>query len=1089
MEALTTYHRRILSAIRWAQMGLSLGRLIQAMLGFFCVLCLALLALALADFTLARTGFYLLELVLVLLVVASAILLLVLTRKRERRLHLNLLARNSRIPPDDLESAYQLSAQKGVFWGYSPSLISLLTERVAQRVRPLFPFVRGFGRPGFLWLVLAVLLIAGIALSGYDWSALSQRALFPLKNILGAVQVEVTVEPREAMVYRGQDFAIQVAVEGNSPVPPNLYVQKDGRDEVLSLPLKHEGGGKYSAVLKKVQEDVSYWAQLSANKSEIGRLHVLIPPHLSSLTLAITPPAYSRKPEILQSVLGGVISVLPGTELELSVILEGEAEQVYLRLGDTEHLLTPQGDGAWGGELMVYSSQEFSLLAKDPLGGEVSLVEGGSLEMLADLPPTVQLLQPEGDVHLGTDLRLSLRAYAGDDYGLRGLALAYELAATGEGGVAPLLNFPDQPMGASVEAVFDFSVANPLPGDIIICKLVAFDNDTVNGPKAGYSRSFKVKVPELADFFMERERSLEFQSASTAQDVHRQGEELLEALRELGEELGDRHSLTYEQMQSMEQVIEKEQELRATTEELLAQLEQMMEENEHFISLETMAKIEEVNRRLNNLLDEQTRLMLEELQEAIDSITAEEMEPYLERALMEQERLAEELEQMLEILERVEAEMLLDAVKAQLERMLEKQKQINQQLDEGEDLGELSKEEQRLEGEADRVDHMLDQLQDSVSKFSPEAGEALSELSAEEMEELKEALREAVSAMEAGDLSGATQMGDEAQMSLEEMLSALEAMQAGYYDDQRREILEGIDELMCALSELQRQASQLSSEIDAQDNKTTPSQMESAGQMESGLGAVKRKYNQLMGKTLFLSPQGLRQLDSALEQMSSLSKDSVDEERALSMLSEAAGAMNEAMLDLWAAKMGVESASTPSGLADMLSALEQIASGQQKLGESLRSLFGGGMPTPSREQLLALAAGQAALRQALQKLMEKYSAMEELMDELQGAVQGMEGIERMLTEGFSEGRITEEQEHIMERLLSVKRSIRSKGVSTERKSEPAKYYYDPFVPQHLPPGVDIPPRFESFGVEDIYGQKIPYGYGELIERYLGGGER
>jgi len=294
---------------------------------------------------------------------------------------------------------------------------------------------------------------------------------------------------------------------------------------------------------------------------------------------------------------------------------------------------------------------------------------------------------------------------------------------------------------------------------------------------------------------------------------------------------------------------------------------------------------------------------------------------------------------------------------------------------------------------------------------------------------------------------------------------------------------------MTSLSEMQRQADQLFSEIDENGDKTTPQQMASAGEMGKGLGEAKMKYGALMGKTLFLSPQGLRQLGEAMEAMTALSEKTASEESAQRTIAEAQADMNEAMLSLWSAKMGVESASTPSGLADMLSALEQIASGQQMLGDSMNSLFGGGMFAPTREQLLAMAAAQSALRQSLQQLMEKYQALGELTDELQGAMEAMEQIERMLTEGVSEGRITEEQEHIMERLLSAKRSIRSKGVSTERKSEPAKYYYDSYVPHNLPPGVDLPPRFESSGVEDIYGLSIPFGYGELLEMYQGGKER
>jgi predicted nucleic acid-binding Zn-ribbon protein len=350
-------------------------------------------------------------------------------------------------------------------------------------------------------------------------------------------------------------------------------------------------------------------------------------------------------------------------------------------------------------------------------------------------------------------------------------------------------------------------------------------------------------------------------------------------------------------------------------------------------------------------------------------------------------------------------------------------------------------------------------------------------------------LQEAVSAMQGGNADKSSQKGSSAQMNMEQLLAALSQMQSGYYDDQKQEIIAGIKEEMTALSELEKQAGELSDKIENQNGDTTKEQMSGSGALGAGISGVMKKYSQIMGQTLFLSPEGLKQLENAEKTLTDLSENSASREQALDKLGEAMQGMNSAMLNLWAAKGGVENASTPSGLADMLSALEQIASGQQQLGGGMQSLFGGGMPVPSREQLLAMAAAQAALRQALEQLLQKYGALEQMTGELSGAVDAMKDIEKMLSEGTSNGRIAEEQKHLMERLLSAERSLRTKGVSTERKSEPAKYYPDPYVPEHLPPGVDLPSRFEAQGVEDIYGQEIPFGYGDLIEQYWGGGER
>jgi len=1099
MNSITTYHRHIASALTWARLGLALGSALRGFLAWTCFVLLSLLLLVTADRMLSVSAFYIAELGLLISLLASAITIARFTLKSQAHLPLELLAKKSELPGDDLQSAYQLSDERLPTRGYSTLLVTKLVERVSGKIKPVFPFVQGFNRLGWLALFLSALLLTSVVLLPCDWEALSEKALFPLKQILGTVPAHLQIEPEEATIYRGQDLTIQVFTNGKNPLPPILYIHPQSQENPIPLLLDDSGEGVYTGTLKQVQEDTSFWAETSGATSETGHLHVVVPPHLSSLTLTLTPPAYSRKPQVIQSGFSGLISALPGTDLALTVALSGEAEEVVVCLGEDSLNLTSQKDGIFSGSVTVKTSQELSIIARDPLGAEVTLVEGGRIEMLTDSAPSVQLLQPEGDVYLATDLRLSLRTRLSDDYGLTSLALSYEISATGEKGIATLVNFPDQPLGATAEAIFDAGIANPLPGDILICQLVAYDNDSVNGPKAGYSRKFKVQVPQITDFFTKQEQNIGNLSTVTAEEVHQRGEQLVESIEKLADKLSEKGSLNYEETQSMKEIIKQEQELRQSAENLQKQLEEMVKENQDLLSLETLAKIDEVSKRLGSILDEETQKILKNLQQAIDSIPQEELAPYLEQAMKEQEKLSQELDQMLDILKRVEAESLLDALKAEAERMLEAQKDINQELSKTEDsaeesevkdsLSQLADQESKLSEEAEKMGSDAENLQKLLSELSPQAEKALSEISDQEMEQVQKALQEAVSAMQGGNLDKSTQKGSSAQMSMEQLLSALSQMQSGYYDDQRQEIIAGIQEQMTALSELEKQAGELSDNIENQKSDIIKEQMNGSGELGKGISGVMKKYSQIMGQTLFLSPEGLKQLENAEQTLTDLSKDSVSQEQALDKLGEAMQGMNSAMLNLWSAKGGVENASTPSGLADMLSALEQIASGQQQLGGGMQSLFGGGMPMPSREQLLAMAAAQAALRQALEQLLQKYGALEQMTDELSGAVDAMKEIEKMLSEGASTGRIAEEQKHLMERLLSAERSLRTKGVSTERKSEPAKYYADPYVPEHLPPGVDLPSRFEAEGVEDVYGQEIPYGYGELIEKYWGGGER
>lgn len=216
-------------------------------------------------------------------------------------------------------------------------------------------------------------------------------------------------------------------------------------------------------------------------------------PVVRDVTFTLYYPDYlDREPRRFDASSGGLAAPI-GTSVVLearSMLPDADRGSVSLPGGEAAPLQVLP-DGRVSGRFGVTAAGAFRI----SLGTESSLTAGPDrhIEIEADLPPTVELLRPSGEVELDEEDEEILEFEAADDNGVDRIDLVLhdplgrETRRTISRAARHVTRFKGRyrfsPAGLRLEG-----------GPRVELELEAFDNDTMRGPKPGRSKTLVVKL-------------------------------------------------------------------------------------------------------------------------------------------------------------------------------------------------------------------------------------------------------------------------------------------------------------------------------------------------------------------------------------------------------------------------------------------------------------------------------------------------------------------------------------------------------------------------------------------------------------------
>jgi len=693
-----------------------------------------------------------------------------------------------------------------------------------------------------------------------------------------------------------------------------------------------------------------------------------------------------------------------------------------------------------------------------------------------DLPPRLRVLSPrEVEGRLDAGLALDLAALAEDDYGLTRLRLAWKVRSRAEQeGVAtpdpaaldslprdwgrrdlplrPLVDGEASATGPGVRAAaelrWDLAPLNLLPEDELVFFLELWDNDGWLGAKSVRSALYRFRMPGLEELFAE--------SRDEEQDVEREAEELLEKAKEnsrqfqeLREELRRDPQMTWEKEQRLKQVVREQEEVARQAGELAQRLDEAQQkaDSRNLLSDELRDKLKQLQTLLNEVMSPE---LLEKLRKAAEEAMKNPQQQASQRPQADMEEVLRKMEQQLDrflsVLEQMKLEQRLEELARRAEALLEQQRQLSGELDKSGRPKEKAAEQAARQQEAERLQEDMEQLRDEFGHRPDFPADQLEQARRQmrdkrippRLGEMKEQL--------SGDQAPSQESREQMDQDLNELADQLQQALQQSRQQAMAELGKEIDRLVQELLAVSRQQEAISGGLTGLGARSArlPLLAEETLENQLGVRAAARGVQELLRKSLHLSPATLTELGLADQHLTAMLQDFHERQtgRMRSLSPDAMGRVNLAILMLKEAERQMNQSGSSSGLQQMMEKMAGAASRQQCLNGQCNNLMG--MKPGQGQKPMSISFGEAkgeqgSIREDVESLRKQQgSEGKPQLGDLGQMASDMREVEKDLANQTYTERTRKLQERILGRLLDAQRSVRRQDEEKKRESRSAQ---------------------------------------------------
>ncbi|MCY1019620.1 DUF4175 family protein [Pyxidicoccus sp. MSG2] len=775
-------------------------------------------------------------------------------------------------------------------------------------------------------------------------------------------------------------------------------------------------GGRWSAGMARIREVAkSPEAQAQAE------------PITGDIELTYRYPAYTGLAQRTVPGTNGEVSAPAGTEVLLKTRSDRAVERADVVVNGQAQPLKVTENRDLEGAFLAKQSGHYHFVFYGPR--DKLLVTGPeiALNVEADKAPQVALMTPAMELEVDPGQKVTLKYEATDDYGLSGLALVFRTPGTQKETRVPL----PREDGRRNRATFtwDLGTLKIQPGDRVTYYVEAQDNDAVEGPKKGVSRTQVLRVYSAAEHLRaalqkaeqlwgrmvdhladrlegpDRAKQKDPQAVAAAASVDTSGQQLMTDMRTLAQELARERDVPSELVSALSHISESlGSHISGTADFRRLYLRTQRARGEDWGTGNRLTAVvnEEVDEAekdilyLESLLDRQK---LEALQELAKQLANERREL---ANLVEQYKNKPDEESRQLVMEQIQ--QLKARINELMQRMAEMRKGIRDEHFNAEALNEMMKEQdlqsamdevEKLmrEGKTDealaklqqlgmQMDEMLQNLDKENSEFGSEQHPELAEKFGKFMEELQSTVQEQQKVADQ-----TRQLRDQARSQNRERLA---------------------EKGKAAKDELMRKVQQAQEDY----KKLQPEQLNSraARPLEEAQSELQNVENALKVNDFDLAAEAAARAEDAARQLSMM------------------GEQQRQLDEMFGNPPEVRQQS-----ANLAQRLERDAKNVEEVNKQLQSLFpppGSQLSQQEKQQLQQLAQQQGQLEQRAQGLRQQMEEMQQMAPLFgEEATQQMEGVGQRMGEasqrmqGKDPGRGYGEQQAALEGLRQFQRQM------------------------------------------------------------------
>lgn len=626
------------------------------------------------------------------------------------------------------------------------------------------------------------------------------------------------------------DFLLRVSVKGEA-LPNEAYIVFGNK----RYKLQKQDNGHYSHLFKNLRDDVVFHLSAADVESHEYTLQVLPAPTVLDFRVVLTYPAYTgRKNEVLNNI--GDLTVPEGTLVEWDFQTQSVDELHFLEetapplaytpseglknalrreVGNPsptlvhykEQTLMPDKNGRLSHSCRVLRSMNYGFFVSNkqvPSSDTLSY----AISTIVDAVPMMVAMEMRDSL---VPDRVYFKGRIKDDYGFS--KLVFKLMITNAKDTTVKRKQEQQlPLQAGVSQEFYYSTnmteLDLQPGDRVSYYFQVWDNDAIHGPKSVVSQTFELKIPtaeELAEQLNDNRAQIEAKAYHSISDLKK----LQNEINEMMQRLVDKKELNWQDKQQLQQLAEKQKEVRERLEKMQEQIKEnnRLEERYREQNEELMEKQQQLDELMDKVLTDEMKEMITEMDKLMEQIDKNKVEEQLEQMRVRNEDLQKQLNQNIELMKRLELEKQVDEAVQKAEELSQRQKELAEETRKAEkdkahgdekakQQQQLQQQQQELSKEFKRLKQDIKEIQDGYKKLdSPENFDISKQL----QQSIEQQQQEAQNQLQKGKNSKA---GERQQQAGEELQLLSEQMQQAQQQIEERNTAEDSEQIRRLLKNL-----------------------------------------------------------------------------------------------------------------------------------------------------------------------------------------------------------------------------------------------------------------------------------------------
>jgi len=380
----------------------------------------------------------------------------------------------------------------------SALVAALIRETAALAAGADFRNIVGTGKLVRGLRLLACALVAAGALAWWahgNVTLLLERALLLTARLPSRTQIEKIDCP--AKIAAGEDLKIDVQAGGVLPEGGVIEAQAGSRSSEYKLERDPANRALFHAVIKSVQESLSFTVRLNDATSDPVDVRVLAPPAVLGVRCVEVFPAYTKLPPMTRPT--GDLTLLAGSVLRLTVSASGPVKEGSAHLAGLEReaalSVDPANRRAAHGEIQIPKEglTGFSLRLVDDDGIASRETAVYRIDIVPDRPPTIKVTHP-GKEELATAAATEVIAFrAEDDFGVAAVLIHYMVNHAAEKTIE--FDLAGQ-SPRELDRRFEWKLGSLklAPGGTIDYWMEAVDGNDVTGPGRAVSEAAQIKI-------------------------------------------------------------------------------------------------------------------------------------------------------------------------------------------------------------------------------------------------------------------------------------------------------------------------------------------------------------------------------------------------------------------------------------------------------------------------------------------------------------------------------------------------------------------------------------------------------------------